>query len=64
MDGYFYKNFYSMEKLKEKEKETRLIMNIDPLLKKKLKWLALTNDTTMTILITKALKEVYKKELA
>jgi len=53
-----------MEKLKEKEKETRLIMNIDPLFKKKLKSLAVANDTTMTILITKALKEVYKNELA
>jgi hypothetical protein len=36
-------------------------MVIDPVLKKKLKGLAVEKDSTMTELIIKALKEVYKE---
>jgi hypothetical protein len=45
----------------DRSKETRLIMIIDPLLKKKLKALAVEKDSNMTELITKALKQVYKE---
>ena len=45
----------------DRSKETRLIMVIDPVLKKKLKALAVEKDSTMTELIIMALKEVYKE---
>jgi hypothetical protein len=45
----------------DRSKENSVDYGIDPVLKKKLKALAVEKDSTMTELIIMALKEVYKE---